>query len=545
MQATTAENDSDSVVRRSRMEVRRTEYAYDHEFLPPLSLTQTLPKSEAFTPKYYLKRLVQTRSLLPNSLYAWLRTKFSSFKDPQDVAGLFSTLPRPEVIQDWRDDLSFARQRLDGGNPMNIKRLLHADQVPFQLPEAALDRVVKEHGIKFDDCIAEGKVYLADYSSLSSISGGNYGGIPRFMPAPRGIFFLNTNDQLEPLAIELKPGGTVRDPKTAGPIDWLAAKTWLQIADANDLEMGSHLARTHLVMEPFGIATARQLALIHPISILLRPHLSFMLANTKLGREILLAPGSLADQLCAGSLEGSRELVVASYKGWSLLGNNFPNDLAARNLDDDEMLPSFPFRDDGRLIWDAIFDFITGYLSAYYLDSTAVAEDSELQSWAAELASADGGRVKGMPSRIDSREQLRDILTTVLFTCGPQHAVVNYGQYEFLSFVPNMPLAAYCDIDPQGGPVNFETEAELMKLLPPTNETRRQLQVMNLLSAYRNDEFGHYPAGHFSDPAVLANVDNFQKRLARIETQIEERNLERVVAYNLLKPSRVPNSISI
>jgi arachidonate 15-lipoxygenase len=545
MQACFAGDDSNPEARRLWIERQRADYRYNHEYLPPVCVMQELPRVEYFTAAYYARRLVQTRALLPNSVLAWLRTKLSTFRKPQDHDGLFFTLPRPAVIDDWRSDESFARQRFDGPNPMRIRRVQHADELPFGVGTKGLAETTPDGSISIEGAIKAGTLYLADYANLSSIAGGDYGDVQRSMPAPRALFHLKPTGGLQPVAIELRPGGTVRTPATASPLDWLAAKIWLQVADANDLELGSHLAQTHLVMEPFGITTPRQLGESHPVAILLRPHLRFMLANTRLGRHILLAPGSLADQLCAGSLPGSRELVVDSYKRWSLTANAFPAELAARHLDDAGALPEFAYRDDGQLLWDAIHEYITAYLALYYPESGDVVHDPELQSWAAELASWEGGRVKDMPERIQSREQLRDILTTVLFTCGPQHAVVNYGQYSYLSFVPNMPLAAYCDLDPEAGPAHFQNESDLMRLLPPDDSTRRQLQVMNLLSAYHNDRLGHYPARHFSDVATHEVIRAFQQRLEKIEATIDERNHERLVPYDFLKPSLVPNSISI
>ena len=147
-----------------------------------------------------------------------------------------------------------------------------------------------------------------------------------------------------------------------------------------------------------------------------------------------------------------------------------------------------------------------------------------------------------MPARIDGADTLARVLTMVLFTSGPQHALVNYGQSPFLGFAPNMPLAAYCDVPTCGA---FESDEDLMRVLPPPEWARRQLLTMEGLSAYQHDRLGHYPPGHFRDPEVQPVIRGLQGRLGEIETAIDERNLEREEAYEFLKPSRVPNSISI
>jgi arachidonate 15-lipoxygenase len=110
-------------------------------------------------------------------------------------------------------------------------------------------------------------------------------------------------------------------------------------------------------------------------------------------------------------------------------------------MDDTNQLPHYPYRDDGLLLWNAIQTFVSGYLNYFYPTDGAMVGDVELQSWAQELASDQGGKVKGMPQRIDRVQQLIEIVTTIIFTCGPQHSAVNFPQYEYMSFAANMPLA--------------------------------------------------------------------------------------------------------
>jgi arachidonate 15-lipoxygenase len=172
-----------------------------------------------------------------------------------------------------------------------------------------------------------------------------------------------------------------------------------------------------------------------------------------------------------------------------------------------------------------------------------------LQAWAAELSDQiEGGKVKGMPASFTNVEELIEIVTTIIFICGPQHSAVNYAQYEYMTFVANMPLAAYRDIPKQSynsseQPPTLEptvvettkketigkeitavdatavkitavdatavkttavktttveiteeqiTEEQILKLLPPYKRTADQLQTLFILSAYRYDRLGYY-----------------------------------------------------
>ena len=39
----------------------------------------------------------------------------------------------------------------------------------------------------------------------------------------------------------------------------------------------------------------------------------------------------------------------------------------------------------------------------------------------------------GFPSKIQTREQLIQILTTIIWTCTAQHAAINFNQYDMVS----------------------------------------------------------------------------------------------------------------
>lgn len=97
-----------------------------------------------------------------------------------------------------------------------------------------------------------------------------------------------------------------------------------------------------------------------------------------------------------------------------------------------------------------------------------------MQDWARECGDQkSGGRVKGMPSQIKKRSVLSDILTSIIFVCGPHHSAVNFAQYEYMAFTPNMPLAIYQDYQMLAEQEEPITEAQLMKVLacPATKAT--------------------------------------------------------------------------
>ena len=67
------------------------------------------------------------------------------------------------------------------------------------------------------------------------------------------------------------------------------------------------------------------------------------------------------------------------------------------------------------------------YLAIYYNDDAAVRGDYELQGWATELSSSEGGKLKDVGENgggIQTFEYLVDLATYVIFTASAQHAAV-------------------------------------------------------------------------------------------------------------------------
>jgi arachidonate 15-lipoxygenase len=208
-------------------------------------------------------------------------------------------------------------------------------------------------------------------------------------------------------------------------------------------------------------------------------------------------------------------------------------------MDDRELLPHYPFRDDGMMLWECINRFVADYLALYYQSPQDLQNDQELQNWARELASKDGGRTAGMPERIETFDQLVRTVAIVIFTCAPLHSALNFAQYEYIGYVPNMPYAAYGEF-PENGGLDMPS---LMKILPPYDLAAYQLKWTEMLTSYHYDRLGHYDE-KFQDPPAQALVERFQRELADIEAQIDRANTGRPVPYKYLKPSEIINSIN-
>ncbi|MCC5615551.1 lipoxygenase [Nostoc sp. CHAB 5836] len=539
------QNDPNSNYRTSWLDKNREEYNFNYDYLAPLPVIDKVPHKEIFSAEYTAKRLASMATLAPNMLAAKARNFLDPLDELEEYEDLLSLLPKPDVIKNYKTDSCFAEQRLSGANPLAIQKI---DVLPdnFAVTDYHFQKVAGSE-FTLEKALKEGKLYFLDYPLLSDIQGGVYNNVKKYLPKPQALFYWQSDDShnggsLVPVAIQINHDSgansliyTPDDPH----LDWFLAKTCVQIADGNHQELGSHFTYTHAVMAPFAIVTARQLAENHPIALLLKPHFRFMLFDNDLGRTQFLQPGGPVDEFMAGSLAESVGFVAKTYEEWSVEKFTFPRLIKSRQTDDPAILPHFPFRDDGILIWNAIDKFVAEYLQLYYKTSQDLSDDYELQNWARELVAQDGGRVKGMPARIETLEQLIEIISVVVFTCAPLHSALNFSQYEYMAFVPNMPYAAYHPI-PETKGVDLET---IMKILPPFKQAADQVMWTEILTSFHYDKLGFYDE-EFADPLAQEIVVQFQQNLHQIERQIDIRNQTRPIPYNYLKPSQIINSIN-
>lgn len=540
MQPYLPKDDPNPAQRAETLELRRTQYRFNYEYIPGYPFLEKVPKREYFSPYYWVARLGSLLRLPLNQIIAKLRNALlRPMRVIGDYVNLFVLYRKPPQIESWLDDDGFAEQRLSGCNPQAISRL---SERPADLPFTDEQlRAVCGAGTDIDAEIAAGRLYLADFASIAHVKGSTWRGRHRTIPSPKALFWWDGGaGRLRTIGIQVHRGEGARvflptDP----PLDWLAAKMAYQCADACHQEIGTHFAGTHMVMAPVAVVTNRQLAEQHPVHLLLAPHFRFYLFDNELGRVAFINPDGPVERMLGGTLEESLGIPLNLYKAWNIRDAALPADLAARGCDDPALLPRYPMRDDGLPIWEAIHAFVGDYLALYYPDDAAVAADSELAAWARELAGEDGGRVAGMPEVIDNRELLQELLSTVIWICGPLHSMLNFSQWDYIN-LPNMSYALYGEVPEALGEVD---EAKIMELMPPFDRAAYQLWWCKILTSYRYDALGDYD-GQFDDPAAKRAIQSFQQRLREIERDTDQRDAARPVSSPYLKPSLCINSIN-
>jgi arachidonate 15-lipoxygenase len=537
-----------------------------------------LPPNEQFNASYVRERreMIQrlttaqkaadTKNSIEQKRSLFFQSLEKSAKFSKNASPYIPTRPVASIIHQRDGGLSdreFARQRLAGANPMILRRVKSADQALLQTwANIPCD-------VDLMESATANRLFIADYPlfkdlKFTDLQPGKYVGSPVAL-------FHHTETGLEPILIEVEKGRVITPALMGTPADdWTRAKLYVQTADVTHHELVSHLCYTHLAMEALAIAAARQLPANHPVSQLLSPHFQFLIAVNDRANVILLEEGAAINKLTAPTIPTSVNIINQAYRQKTFWDYALPNDIEHRGIDT-KFLPEYPYRDDSLLLWEAIAKYTSLYLQRYYPDDKAVVKDTYLQAWADELgaplntrsksefpqvpawfpqewAIAAGLELPELPShsrvpgftKITSLQQLIDIATIVIFTCGPQHAAINYSQFDYLGYVPNAPLANYSRPD---------TPVNLSEFLPPTDREILQMRLTFALSGIYWGKLGSSELIQFTNRGDRQILNQFQNDLVEIENKIKARNQKRLintgVDYPYLLPSRIPNSINI
>lgn len=471
----------------------------------------------------------------------------------EDYNNLYNQqIRKPDFSNYFQEDKYFAYMQVAGPNPLMIQRIETENQCLSITGEKYQEITAKIMG-GFDNlaaAIQEGRLYLADYSLLQDLRHGNFPQAQKYIYAPQALFAVppanSASRDLLPIAIRCQEA--LFTPLEQGT--WMSAKNILQMADSNYHELVSHLAHTHLFVEPFIVAT-HHLPATHPVRMLLQPHFQGTVLINYGAHKSLIAPGGGVDKLLASTIESEQQLVIkaAQHNLFTFNNRSFPDTLKSRGVDDENKLPIYPYRDDGMLIWNAIHNWVTGYLNCFYNSDSSIINDLGLQSWAATLSAEDGGRVTGFgeytQGKINTREYLAKALSIVIFTASAQHAAVNFPQGDLMLYVPAFPLARYTS-----APTTAHQEDDFIKGLPPLDQAKGQIDLLYLLGSIYCTNLGNYQNADFeSNTQVKFALIEFQKELLEAERIILERNqtveIRKVIPYEYLCPVNIPQSINI
>lgn len=543
------------LVSRVAMDIRRNQAALegegseqDHEVV---RIAKQMERGEAIDPDRKLLDAVKALSRDGKRLFLHdmfqVATNRQGAKTPGTLAeyeALFARIALPAVAKTFLTDRSFAERRVAGPNPTCLERV-HTLPASFPFTADHYRAVLPDDDL--ETARSEGRLYLLDYGGRQPRVSGAHPDRPKHAYEPIALF-ASHGGGLVPVAIQCGQDPVVYPIvlPSAGPT-WKAAKTVVDVADANYHELVAHLGRTHLLVEPFVVITQGDLPETHPVRRLLTDHFEGTLFINWSAGNYLITPGSAVDILLSGTIDADRAAAVHEVSSRDFDASWLPTWLADQGLDDTDALPHFPFRDDAMLVWDAIHGWVTDFVDIHWTDDAAVRSDAHLQTWSRTLAAFDGGRVAGFGETpggdLHTRAYLANALTMVIFTASAMHAAVNFPQRTVMSYAPAMPLAGYAP-----APTGEITEEDWKAMLPGLDQALIQANILTLLGGVYYTRLGEYREGTFDEPREKLALEHFQEQLEAVEATIRERNrngLRADAPYVHLLPSRLPASINI
>jgi arachidonate 15-lipoxygenase len=464
----------------------------------------------------------------------------------EDYRQQFQTIPLPAPANVLHDDDAFAWWRVAGSNPTTIQRATD----PRPLNNEGVRSVPVFADDDLDALVASGRLVVADYRQvLADIEPSDYPDGPKFGYRPAAWFGVpKESHRLAPIAILPDPAGTLQYAPPAGSASWSwnAAKTVFASADDNHQQIVSHLARTHLFVEPFIVATHMELPKHHPVSLLMRPHFEGTIFINWSAVHFLVSKGGGVDQLQAGTIASDLKLSAAALTETTFDEAMVPRGFAAKGFADPVPF-DYPYRDDALGLWDAIRDWVGSYLALFYGDDGAVESDVALQRWSALVRAQDGGRVESFPE-LQSVDVLADSLAAIIYAASAFHAAGNFPQANITAYTPLTPAAGYRSVEDA---VAVEDEAHWLDMLPPLDMAALQLRLRYTLGRVHYTQLGRYDLAWFlpsrRNVEVQERLGTFHHKLATVEAAINARNARLPVAfqYPYLLPSQVPQSVNI
>jgi len=465
------------------------------------------------------------------------------------------------------------------------------------ITEAHLEN--KLEGLTVQQALDGNRLYILDHHDnfmpflvrINSLEGN-------FIYATRTLLFLRGDGTLVPVAIELslpelRDGLTTAKSTVYTPTSTTGAEAWVwhlakAYANVNDYcwhQLISHWLNTHAVMEPFVIATNRQLSVTHPVHKLLLPHYRDTMNINSNARQMLVNAGGIFETTVFPR-QYAFEMSAVIYKNWNFTEQALPDDLIKRGMAVADpsspykvrlLVEDYPYASDGLAVWHAIEQWVTEYLGIYYPNDGVLQADVELQAWwkeAREVGHADLKDAAWWPE-MQTVAELVKACTTIIWIASALHAAVNFGQYPYAGYLPNRPSVSRKPMPVPGSDEYAELGKNPEKVFVRTITSQFQalvgISLLEILSSHSSDEvyLGQRDTPEWtSDAKAQEAFRRFGTRLTEIESRVmtlnadprlKNRNGPAKFPYTLLYPNTsdkkgdaagitakgIPNSISI
>ena len=243
-------------------------------------------------------------------------------------------------------------------------------------------------------------------------------------------------------------------------------------------------------MEAYGVATMRNLPDPHPLYKLLQPHFRYTMSINSAARATLISKDGIIAQNFAIGSDGMEELFKRAATAHRVQWTNIKKNLKERGVDNREQLPGYYYRDDGIKIWNVTEEYVKEVIDLFYENSEDVKKDTEVKQWVEEIHTIafpgfhEAPQGHGFPAKIETKEELIEYCTLIIFTGSAQHAAVNFGQFDTYGYTPNAPIGMR-KAPPKRSNVLYR---DLMEYLPDINTAGMASSITFTLAQFSPDE---------------------------------------------------------
>ncbi|MEM7580479.1 MAG: lipoxygenase family protein [Cyanobacteria bacterium P01_A01_bin.80] len=448
------------------------------------------------------------------------------------------------IIKNWRKDREFARQFLNGLNPMIIKVVKDIGEVPENM------RGLSYKSQSIADLIGVKRLLMVDLPELKNVK--PYEGMHTY---PATALIVQDSEKgetfVDMLGIRLNDELPVYTPQSP-PNRWMLAKLHMKSADNQVMQFIWHLGFGHIAVEPFAVAFHNSFptGVDHPIRDLLAPHFKDTIGINYVARHTLVSNVMpFTDSTFSTGTAQGLEIMLNAWLKWDFEKSSFPEQLAERGFDrkQSDGIENYYYREDGFKLWDVFGEYTTDFVNAAYVNDEDVANDPMIQGWIAEMRDPNKADIASFPESISSKQQLAWVLQNIIWKTSAGHAILNFAQFDYGSYVPNYPIAMLAPM-PSG---EEEISDEYLKTALPHTLDRILFQ---LTSAYLLTDPSRF---RLAGPKAIAPLGKrfpeVQKRanlrFEALSTDIKVRNMKLEDAgkfpYRYLDPENLPPSIDI
>ncbi|KAM3303335.1 hypothetical protein P3S67_014365 [Capsicum chacoense] len=380
-------------------------YSPRDEKFSPLKLKDVLSNAQKAMAQLFSPQLAAIGDVTLN--------EFNSFEDVLKVyepgAPGYHKYPIPHVVRAdksaWMSDEEFGREMLAGSNPVCIRSLKEFPPTSKLDPKIYGDqtsKITREQiqsqlgGLTIEKAMEMNRLFILNYHDIVMPYARKLNMTHSKIYASRTVLFLQNDGTLKPLAIELSlphPDGDqfgaiskVLTPAVTGVEYglWQIAKAFVSINESGVHQLISHWLHTHASVEPFVIATHRQLSVLHPIYKLLHPHFRDIMHINALARQAILHGGGIVERTVFPGPH-SMDLTSIAYRDWVFPDQALPAELVKRGVAVEDpaskhgvrlLIEDYTYAVDSLEIWSAIKSWVHDYTSLYYKTDDAVLKDS-------------------------------------------------------------------------------------------------------------------------------------------------------------------------